>query len=210
MNKKNLILIAAVFGMSTLANPVFAAEEVSTQAGTDPGGAIVSELPGMGLSESELGSSMEEQARGESTMKLESEPLKQASSPMSKETLIGKRIFNDSGADLGKVVDVYIDRDTNEIAYLIVRSGGLLGVGSKESAVPFRAVSQDAEGGLTLSMNDDTFKNAPEKTANMEDRTWGLRVHEFFGVAPYWEEESEYMVPEFEEGDLPGGQIIEE
>lgn len=104
-------------------------------------------------------------------------------------SLVGKFISNMGGANLGKVSDVVVDNLTNEVAYLVVTSGGFLGLGGREHVIPFHAVNIDDTGGLKVSMDIATFERAPARVPDMADRQWGRKVHEFYGVAPYWEEE---------------------
>lgn len=177
MNKKQLILISVIFGISAFSTSAFAAEKGALQSNMETDRSIVTERP---------------TSDAPAMKAIETATQKQAAAPLSKETLskdtlIGKKLFNDSGSDLGKVVDVFIDKDTNKIAYLIIQSGGVLGVGSTERAIPFQAVTQDMKGGLSINMSDASFEKAPEIVKNLDDRTWGQKIHEFFGVSPYWE-----------------------
>jgi hypothetical protein len=99
--------------------------------------------------------------------------------------IIGKTLRNDKGNTLGKVTDVYVDRVSGQVAYLIVERGILR---RQEFAVPYRAVNIDPRGDLTVAMNLGQFEMAPHMQQNMADRVWGRKVHQYFGVAPFWEE----------------------
>ena len=53
--------------------------------------------------------------------------------------IVGMKVRNAAGQDLGKVEDLVIDTSTGRVRYAAVSFGGFLGVGDKLFAVPFSA-----------------------------------------------------------------------
>src|SRR5690348_4925744 len=60
-------------------------------------------------------------------------------------SIIGDKVFNDVGEDLGKVVDIMLNIDNGKIEYMVIAFGGFVGVNQKYFAVPFDALTLDTE-----------------------------------------------------------------
>jgi len=103
-------------------------------------------------------------------------------------SLLDKGIENGDGEELGKVSDAVIDQQSGQVVYLVVTTGATLGMGGEKRAVPFRAVFIGYQGTLMLDLSKEQFRRAPVKPDNLADRQWAKMVHQFFGVAPYWEQ----------------------
>lgn len=58
-----------------------------------------------------------------------------------KKSVMGKTLYNDAGAKIGKIEDLIIAPDKN-VSYLIVGAGGFLGLGRHDVAIPAAQVSQ--------------------------------------------------------------------
>jgi len=79
--------------------------------------------------------------------------------------VLGGKVFNDTGEELGKIDDVAI-YGNGQIAYAVLSYGGVLGVGDKLFAIPWsllRAKHQGDESNLRLAINidKDRLKSAP-------------------------------------------------
>lgn len=57
--------------------------------------------------------------------------------------LVGTRVVNLEGDDLGKIEEIMLDLDAGSVAYAVLSFGGLLGFGDKLFAVPWTALSVD-------------------------------------------------------------------
>jgi sporulation protein YlmC with PRC-barrel domain len=114
--------------------------------------------------------------------------LQQQQALQSVDKLLGKSIMNETGQNLGAVSDVIICTQTGRVAYVIVSTGSVMGMGGAEHVVPFKALIVEPTGLLTLNMNLEQFKQAPARQQNLADQQWARQVHEFYGVAPFWEE----------------------
>jgi sporulation protein YlmC with PRC-barrel domain len=110
---------------------------------------------------------------------------------MSASSLIGDKVRNPEGEDLGKIEEFMIDLDTGCIAYAVLSFGGFLGLGDKLFAIPIQALALDEDNKqFVLNVSKDKLKNASGFDKNnwpdMADRTWGASVHEYYGYEPYW------------------------
>ncbi len=64
-------------------------------------------------------------------------------------SIIGDKVRNTEGADLGSIKELLIDPTSGKIEYGVLSYGGLLGIGDKDIAVPYEA--------LILSREQDYF-----------------------------------------------------
>jgi sporulation protein YlmC with PRC-barrel domain len=68
----------------------------------------------------------------------------------------GASVTGADGAPLGTITEIMIDADTGGIAYAVLTHGGVLGVGEKLFAVPWRRFTIDAaDGTITLDVPAD-------------------------------------------------------
>ena len=60
-------------------------------------------------------------------------------------SLLGDKIYNTAGEQLGEIKDIMLNLDEGTIAYVVIEFGGFLGMGQKLFSVPFDALHLDAE-----------------------------------------------------------------
>lgn len=80
------------------------------------------------------------------------------------ESLLGKSVRAMNGDDLGRIIDVIIDRDGRPRA-AVIDFGGFLGVGSRKIAVDWRVLKFTTEGKvgrLVLQLNRNQVRVSPE------------------------------------------------
>lgn len=80
------------------------------------------------------------------------------------ESLLGKSVRAMNGDDLGRIIDVIVDRDGRPRA-AVIDFGGFLGVGSRKIAVDWRVLKFSTEGKvgrLTLQLNRNQVRVSPE------------------------------------------------
>ena len=76
--------------------------------------------------------------------------------------ILGSSVFNANGEKLGSVDDIVINRGNGRILSVVIRDGGLLGIGGKLVAVPYGAFGYDAsKGRLTLDVTPERLEQAP-------------------------------------------------
>jgi sporulation protein YlmC with PRC-barrel domain len=79
--------------------------------------------------------------------------------------ILGKEVRSATGENMGRIVDVVVDRDGQARA-AVIDFGGFLGVGSRKIAVDWNALSfprpGDKAGRVTLEFTRDQLKAGPE------------------------------------------------
>ncbi|MGH8614136.1 MAG: PRC-barrel domain-containing protein [Gammaproteobacteria bacterium] len=100
-------------------------------------------------------------------------------------TIIGMNVKNSQGEALGKILDLVLNFDDGDIAYVVVSSGGLLGVGDTLHAVPWKALSLNSQAdGFILNINQTAWKNAPSFKDNdwpeVADRDWNKQLESYY------------------------------
>ncbi len=111
---------------------------------------------------------------------------------MSASSLTGDTIKNNNDETLGSVHDIMLDCDSGRVAYVVMTSGGFLGMGNKLFAIPMSALTLDQNAEcLRLDADQKTFENAQgfdkDNWPNMADSRWETSTHKHFGARPYWE-----------------------
>ena len=111
---------------------------------------------------------------------------------LSARTLIGDRVVNPAGENLGKIQELMVDLDSSRIAYAVLGFGGFLGLRQKLIAIPFQALRLDADrNGFILDIDKEKLERAPafdkRSSPGTAVRTWGSQIHGYYGYRPYWE-----------------------
>jgi len=112
---------------------------------------------------------------------------------LSSSTLSGDPVRNVQGEDLGKIEDFMIDLESGRIAYAVLSFGGVLGIGDKLFAVPWKAMTVDTDRHcFVLNVPKERLKDAPGFDKNnwpdITNIEWGTQVNSFYGTKPYWQE----------------------
>jgi hypothetical protein len=88
-----------------------------------------------------------------------------AADPRDVAAILGKSVRSSAGEDMGRLVDVVVDRDGRPRA-AIIDFGGFLGVGSRKIAVDWGVLkfARDKDKGdiITVELTRDQLKTAPE------------------------------------------------
>ena len=82
---------------------------------------------------------------------------------MSASDFIGKRVYDQTGADIGEVNDMIIS-ESGDIQAVILGVGGFLGIGEKDVAVSTRSIQMVPDGNgtkLVVDTTKDALKSAP-------------------------------------------------
>lgn len=109
---------------------------------------------------------------------------------MAADTLQGEKVVNERGEKLGTVVHIMLDVTQGTIAYAVLSFGGVLGLGDKLFAVPWRSLALDVENKwFVLNIEPERLRSAPgfdkDHWPSMADPQWASEVHGYYGpVAP--------------------------
>jgi sporulation protein YlmC with PRC-barrel domain len=123
---------------------------------------------------------------------------------LSATTIIGDKVVNTAGEQLGTIKELMIDLDGGLIAYAVLSFGGILGMGDKLFAIPWEAFTIDTDNHtFILNVDKEVLENAPGfDKDNWPDNAkyeagWLLGVYEYYGYSPYWlpdeDEEDEFQ-----------------
>ena len=110
---------------------------------------------------------------------------------LSASTVTNDTVVNAEGDELGTIEDVMLDVDDDRIAYAVLSFGGFLGIGSKLFAVPWTALTLDAENErFVLDVPREKLEAAPgfDKSdwPDFADRSFGRTIHEYYDRPVYW------------------------
>lgn len=111
---------------------------------------------------------------------------------MDAESLTGDKVKNSAGETLGEIKSIMLDVPQGRIAYAVLSFGGFLGVGDKLFAVPWHALTLDADDEcFILDVDKEQLKEAPgfdkDHWPSMADETWATSIHRYYGYDPYWD-----------------------
>ncbi|HEU4622408.1 MAG TPA: PRC-barrel domain-containing protein [Burkholderiaceae bacterium] len=111
---------------------------------------------------------------------------------MAADTLEGDEVVNHEGDSLGKIQDIMLDVSQGRIAYAVLSFGGVLGIGDKLFAVPWSALTLDADRKcFVLDVSKERLKDAPgfdkDRWPSMADPSWANDLHSYYGSRPYWQ-----------------------
>ncbi|MCC6468845.1 MAG: PRC-barrel domain-containing protein [Alphaproteobacteria bacterium] len=103
----------------------------------------------------------------------------------------GTEVYNPAGEHLGEIDNVMIDKVSGKVAYAVMSFGGFLGIGERYHPMPWSLLKYDTgKGGYVVNLDKRTLTGAPnyesDDLPNYADRNWGKKVHDYYGVAPYW------------------------
>jgi len=100
-------------------------------------------------------------------------------------------VTNTTGDKLGNIKELVIDPQNGQVVYAVVSFGGVLGVGDKLFAIPWKALTWTRDKKVyTLNIDKATLKNAPgfdKKHWPDSSNSWDLLIREldqFYHLAP--------------------------
>jgi sporulation protein YlmC with PRC-barrel domain len=83
--------------------------------------------------------------------------------------IIGSKVKGKNGKVVGKVEEIILDLTSDSISYLVVSSGGMLGIGDKFFAVPLSALTIDPE---ERTFYLDVSKRELKRHAGFDKHNW--------------------------------------
>lgn len=109
---------------------------------------------------------------------------------MGADTLIGNDVYNMDDEDIGDIKEIMLDVRSGKVGYAVLSFGGFLSMGEKLFAVPWNALTLDAEHKrFRLNVEKERLKNAPgfdkDHWPDMADETWAKQIHTYYGTKPY-------------------------
>jgi sporulation protein YlmC with PRC-barrel domain len=125
--------------------------------------------------------------------------------------LIGCDVKNAKGENLGDIEEIVVDN--KRVSYAVLSFGGVLGIGEKYFAIPWRMLRltpRDKDNvDATLDLEKETLKNAPGFDKNnwpdMADQTWIGRIEGHYRTPGAPERTTEDPPAAPPRADMPGG-----
>jgi sporulation protein YlmC with PRC-barrel domain len=75
----------------------------------------------------------------------------------------GLEVYDVNGEQIGRVEDLYVDRDSSLPRFLEVSAGGFLGIGKKHFLIPIEEVSRDIDADrVTVNQPRDKVVESPD------------------------------------------------
>lgn len=104
-------------------------------------------------------------------------------------SFLGDEIYNQREDRLGILKEFMLDLHSGRIRYAVMSSGGFLGVGEKLFAIPWRALTLDAENAcFVLDIAEERLMNSPgfdkRHWPDMSDAAWVQDIDTFYGIPP--------------------------
>jgi sporulation protein YlmC with PRC-barrel domain len=97
--------------------------------------------------------------------------------------ITGAKVKNTTGESLGDIKDLVIDPSNGQVVYAVVSFGGVMGMGNKLFAIPWRALHWTSpKDYYVLDLDKDTLKNAP----GFDNKHWPANSEK-------WEEQREAL-----------------
>jgi hypothetical protein len=126
-------------------------------------------------------------ATAETTAKPENKPHALIPSDRVEGTVVRRT----NGEKVGTIQRLMIDKISGNVAYAVLRFGGLLGMGEKHLPIPWGQLKFDPSmEAYRLDIGDDELAKAPSYAADKEfdwgDRSAEMRLHDYYRAQPYW------------------------
>ena len=106
--------------------------------------------------------------------------------------VIGTDVKDPSGAKIGQIEDVVLDKQSNHIMFAVVGFGGFLGVAEKFHPLPWETLDYDPdEGAYVVSYTRAQLEAAPagsiDELTRDDARQFRDRTYEYYKAPRYWE-----------------------
>lgn len=114
---------------------------------------------------------------------------------MAADTLEGNDVYNYANEKLGTIEHIMLDVSHGRIAYAVLARGGVLGIGEKLHAIPWAALTLDANRKcFMLDVDKELLKESDgfdkDHWPALADSVWATDLHTRYGRKPYWEPRS--------------------
>jgi sporulation protein YlmC with PRC-barrel domain len=104
----------------------------------------------------------------------------------------GTAVYNANGEKVGTVEDIVLDKLSNNIMFVVLGSGGVLGMGEEYRPIPWSVLDFDQTlNGYVIPMDTKKLENAP--AYRMEDLTKSdgeavirAEAYKYYNAPQYW------------------------
>src|SRR5512135_163562 len=106
------------------------------------------------------------------------------------EDLVGRPLYDRLGEEIGSVDDLLVSRQLLRAPFVVVRWGGLLGIGRQMRLVPVETLERVAPDAVYVGLDREVVTASPAFRDDLEGDDAELQyasVYAHYGLAPYWE-----------------------
>jgi hypothetical protein len=119
------------------------------------------------------------------------EAVQETGSLIAADKVQGTSVYNNAGETLGSIEDLMIDKPSGKVVYAIMAFGGFLGIGNQYHPLPWSILHYDPDkGGYVVNLDKRQLEGAPaydvDKEPDWNDRSYEDKIHDYYGVGPYW------------------------
>ena len=103
----------------------------------------------------------------------------------------GTSVYGADDSHVGSITRLMIDKQSGQVAYVVMSFGGFLGIGEDTHTIPWGKLTYSTDlGGYKTDLSADQLRGAPD-FYRKDDYSWGnredeRRLHDYYGVSPYW------------------------
>lgn len=99
----------------------------------------------------------------------------------------GRTVRDAGGEEVGEVEDLLIDTTERKVRFLVVASGGFLGLGEHRSYIPIDAVTGVDDDEVRIDQSREQMAGAPAYDPELiNDREYNENVLGYYGYTPFW------------------------
>lgn len=102
----------------------------------------------------------------------------------------GTKVFDRDGNHVGSIERILVEKVSGKVSYAVLSFGGFLGIGNEHYPLPWSKLDYDTElGGYRVDITREQIEGAPHYPRGEEfdySPDFGRRVHDYYGVPPYW------------------------
>ncbi len=112
----------------------------------------------------------------------------ETSSLIASDRVEGTKVYGRDGDKLGTVHNFMVDKRSGQVAYVVISTGGFLGLGQSYHPLPWSAFSYDeAQAGYVVQVDKRMLDGAPSfrpDNAPVFDDAYGRRISDYFAAMP--------------------------
>lgn len=106
--------------------------------------------------------------------------------------VIGTNVYNSAGDKIGKVEDVVLDKQSNNIMFAVVGFGGFLGMNEKYHPLPWSTLDyQKGKDGYVVNLSKEQLEAAPadaiDQLTSNDGEDLRDQVYDYYKAPRYWQ-----------------------
>lgn len=115
-------------------------------------------------------------------------PTRETNSLIASDKVSGTRVYSADGSKLGTVHNFMVGKRSGQVVYVVISTGGFLGLGQAYHPLPWAALGYDEEqGGYVIRFDKGMLAGAPSfrpDTMPVFDDAYGKKIDDYYGPRP--------------------------